>query len=157
MSQFLEFTIVGIGCTQSQLKYSDIFISQSVYFCFPALTSSLFPFCSLVPSVLLHFSSITLFFCLPACSFLISGFLFLCDSANSFWSQNTPSSSSIFKIEAIDKDTGSGGSITYFLQVKYCLHLHKSSLIYWDSRKQIFKRFWGSSAVLVSIGQCMRK
>ncbi|NXM25613.1 CDHR1 protein, partial [Oxyruncus cristatus] len=30
--------------------------------------------------------------------------------------ENTPSSSSIFKIEAIDKDTGSGGSITYFLQ-----------------------------------------
>ncbi|KAM4774886.1 cadherin-related family member 1 isoform 3-T5 [Cyanocitta cristata] len=65
-------------------------------------------------------STITLFFCLSACSFFTSfnspGFLLLCDSGNSFWSQNTPSSSSIFKIEAIDKDTGSGGSITYFLQ-----------------------------------------
>ncbi|XP_067409026.1 cadherin-related family member 1 isoform X1 [Emydura macquarii macquarii] len=30
--------------------------------------------------------------------------------------ENTPSGSSIFKIEAVDKDTGSGGSITYFLQ-----------------------------------------
>ncbi|XP_073209396.1 cadherin-related family member 1 isoform X2 [Lepidochelys kempii] len=30
--------------------------------------------------------------------------------------ENTPSGSSIFKIEAADKDTGSGGSITYFLQ-----------------------------------------
>uniref|UniRef100_A0A803TZV9 Cadherin-related family member 1 n=1 Tax=Anolis carolinensis TaxID=28377 RepID=A0A803TZV9_ANOCA len=31
-------------------------------------------------------------------------------------STDTPSGSSIFKIEAVDKDTGSGGSITYFLQ-----------------------------------------
>uniref|UniRef100_A0A8B9EHH1 Cadherin-related family member 1 n=1 Tax=Anser cygnoides TaxID=8845 RepID=A0A8B9EHH1_ANSCY len=31
-------------------------------------------------------------------------------------STNTPSGSSIFKIEAVDRDTGSGGSITYFLQ-----------------------------------------
>nr|XP_028584362.1 cadherin-related family member 1-like [Podarcis muralis] len=31
--------------------------------------------------------------------------------------ENTPSGSSILKIEAIDRDTGSGGSITYFLQV----------------------------------------
>uniref|UniRef100_A0A803T3K9 Cadherin related family member 1 n=1 Tax=Anolis carolinensis TaxID=28377 RepID=A0A803T3K9_ANOCA len=30
--------------------------------------------------------------------------------------EDTPSGSSIFKIEAVDKDTGSGGSITYFLQ-----------------------------------------
>ncbi|XP_033004671.1 cadherin-related family member 1 [Lacerta agilis] len=30
--------------------------------------------------------------------------------------ENTPSGSSILKIEAIDRDTGSGGSITYFLQ-----------------------------------------
>uniref|UniRef100_A0A8B9QG42 Photoreceptor cadherin n=1 Tax=Apteryx owenii TaxID=8824 RepID=A0A8B9QG42_APTOW len=30
--------------------------------------------------------------------------------------ENTPSGSSIFKIEAVDRDTGSGGSITYFLQ-----------------------------------------
>ncbi|KAM9011729.1 cadherin-related family member 1 isoform 2-T3 [Ara ararauna] len=30
--------------------------------------------------------------------------------------ENTPSGSSIFKAEAVDKDTGSGGSITYFLQ-----------------------------------------
>ncbi|KAF1672592.1 Cadherin-related family member 1, partial [Pygoscelis papua] len=30
--------------------------------------------------------------------------------------ENAPSGSSIFKIEAVDKDTGSGGSITYFLQ-----------------------------------------
>ncbi|KAM9550864.1 cadherin-related family member 1 isoform 2-T3 [Guaruba guarouba] len=30
--------------------------------------------------------------------------------------ENTPSGSSIFKTEAVDKDTGSGGSITYFLQ-----------------------------------------
>lgn len=132
--EFLEFTTVGIGYTQSQLKYSVIFISKSVSSCFPVLISSLFPFCSLVPSVLLHSFYHHSFFCLPACSLFISftspGFLFLCDSANSFWSQNTPSSSSIFKVEAIDKDTGSGGSITYFLQVKYCPYLHKSSLIY---------------------------
>uniref|UniRef100_A0A803YHH5 Photoreceptor cadherin n=1 Tax=Meleagris gallopavo TaxID=9103 RepID=A0A803YHH5_MELGA len=31
-------------------------------------------------------------------------------------STNSPSGSSIFKIEAVDRDTGSGGSITYFLQ-----------------------------------------
>ncbi|OXB69747.1 UNVERIFIED_CONTAM: hypothetical protein H355_009742 [Colinus virginianus] len=31
-------------------------------------------------------------------------------------SENSPSGSSIFKIEAVDRDTGSGGSITYFLQ-----------------------------------------
>ncbi|XP_061229747.1 cadherin-related family member 1 isoform X3 [Neopsephotus bourkii] len=30
--------------------------------------------------------------------------------------ENTPSGSSILKTEAVDKDTGSGGSITYFLQ-----------------------------------------
>ncbi|XP_054839951.1 cadherin-related family member 1 [Eublepharis macularius] len=30
--------------------------------------------------------------------------------------ENTPSGSSIFKTEAVDRDTGSGGSITYFLQ-----------------------------------------
>uniref|UniRef100_A0A8C8RQU9 Photoreceptor cadherin n=1 Tax=Pelusios castaneus TaxID=367368 RepID=A0A8C8RQU9_9SAUR len=30
--------------------------------------------------------------------------------------ENTPSGSSIFKTEAVDKDTGSGGSVTYFLQ-----------------------------------------
>ncbi|XP_063163794.1 cadherin-related family member 1 isoform X1 [Candoia aspera] len=30
--------------------------------------------------------------------------------------ENTPSGSSIFKVEAVDRDTGSGGSITYFLQ-----------------------------------------
>ncbi|XP_029466511.1 cadherin-related family member 1 [Rhinatrema bivittatum] len=30
--------------------------------------------------------------------------------------EDTPSGSSIFKTEALDKDTGSGGSITYFLQ-----------------------------------------
>uniref|UniRef100_A0A803XM20 Cadherin-related family member 1 n=1 Tax=Meleagris gallopavo TaxID=9103 RepID=A0A803XM20_MELGA len=30
--------------------------------------------------------------------------------------ENSPSGSSIFKIEAVDRDTGSGGSITYFLQ-----------------------------------------
>ncbi|XP_044276059.1 cadherin-related family member 1 [Varanus komodoensis] len=30
--------------------------------------------------------------------------------------ESTPSGSSIFKIEAVDRDTGSGGSITYFLQ-----------------------------------------
>ncbi|XP_030344438.1 cadherin-related family member 1 isoform X2 [Strigops habroptila] len=30
--------------------------------------------------------------------------------------ENTPSGSSIFKTKAVDKDTGSGGSITYFLQ-----------------------------------------
>ncbi|XP_069096758.1 cadherin-related family member 1 [Pleurodeles waltl] len=30
--------------------------------------------------------------------------------------ENTPSGSSIFKIQAVDRDTGSGGSITYFLQ-----------------------------------------
>ncbi|KAJ6650402.1 hypothetical protein lerEdw1_009434, partial [Lerista edwardsae] len=30
--------------------------------------------------------------------------------------EDTPSGSSIFKIEAVDRDTGSGGSITYFLQ-----------------------------------------
>ncbi|XP_030060739.1 cadherin-related family member 1 isoform X2 [Microcaecilia unicolor] len=31
-------------------------------------------------------------------------------------SEDTPSGSSILKIEAVDKDTGSGGSVTYFLQ-----------------------------------------
>ncbi|XP_008833816.1 cadherin-related family member 1 [Nannospalax galili] len=30
--------------------------------------------------------------------------------------EDTPSGSSIFKVHAVDKDTGSGGSITYFLQ-----------------------------------------
>nr|XP_056706092.1 cadherin-related family member 1 isoform X1 [Euleptes europaea] len=30
--------------------------------------------------------------------------------------ENAPAGSSIFKIEAVDKDTGSGGSVTYFLQ-----------------------------------------
>ncbi|KAM6442453.1 cadherin-related family member 1 isoform 2-T2 [Liasis olivaceus] len=30
--------------------------------------------------------------------------------------ENTPSGSSIFRVEAVDRDTGSGGSITYFLQ-----------------------------------------
>uniref|UniRef100_A0A8C2TMZ9 Cadherin related family member 1 n=1 Tax=Coturnix japonica TaxID=93934 RepID=A0A8C2TMZ9_COTJA len=30
--------------------------------------------------------------------------------------ENSPSGTSIFKIEAVDRDTGSGGSITYFLQ-----------------------------------------
>lgn len=148
---------MGIGCTLSQLKFSVIFISQSVsFFLFSSSTSSLFLSALQFPQCFYILSTITLFFCLPACSFLISfnspGFLLLCDSGNSFWSQNTPSSSSIFKIEAIDKDTGSGGSITYFLQVKYCLYLHKSSLIYWDFRKQILKRFWGLILLLVPIG-----
>uniref|UniRef100_A0ACB8F8C8 Cadherin- member 1 n=1 Tax=Sphaerodactylus townsendi TaxID=933632 RepID=A0ACB8F8C8_9SAUR len=31
--------------------------------------------------------------------------------------ESAPSGSSIYKIEAVDRDTGSGGSITYFLQV----------------------------------------
>ncbi|XP_062852447.1 cadherin-related family member 1 [Trichomycterus rosablanca] len=30
--------------------------------------------------------------------------------------ENTPSGSSIFKVQAVDRDTGSGGSVTYFLQ-----------------------------------------
>uniref|UniRef100_A0A4W4DQ80 Cadherin domain-containing protein n=1 Tax=Electrophorus electricus TaxID=8005 RepID=A0A4W4DQ80_ELEEL len=31
--------------------------------------------------------------------------------------ENTPSGSSIFKVQAVDRDTGSGGSVSYFLQV----------------------------------------
>ncbi|XP_036430119.1 cadherin-related family member 1 isoform X3 [Colossoma macropomum] len=30
--------------------------------------------------------------------------------------ENTPSGSSIYKVQAVDRDTGSGGSVTYFLQ-----------------------------------------
>lgn len=32
--------------------------------------------------------------------------------------QDIPAGSSIFKVHAVDKDTGSGGSVTYFLQVR---------------------------------------
>ncbi len=31
--------------------------------------------------------------------------------------QTTESGSSIYKAEAVDRDTGSGGSVTYYLQV----------------------------------------
>lgn len=40
------------------------------------------------------------------------------DPSLSVTSQNTPAGSSIFKVHAEDKDTGSGGSVTYFLQVR---------------------------------------
>lgn len=41
------------------------------------------------------------------------------DSELSFLSlQTTESGSSIYKVQAVDKDTGSGGSVTYYLQVQ---------------------------------------
>ncbi|XP_053358610.1 cadherin-related family member 1 isoform X1 [Clarias gariepinus] len=43
--------------------------------------------------------------------------------------ESTPSGSSIFKVQAVDKDTGSGGSVTYFLQstgsnTKFAINRH---------------------------------
>lgn len=144
-------------------------------FCYFYFTKCFFLFSSfnLFPLSLLLFGSLSAFtfflpslsFCLPACSCFISvtspGFLFLCDSANSFWSQNTPSSSSIFKIEAIDKDTGSGGSITYFLQVKYCLYLHKFFSNLLRFQKADFKKILGvectASVYRIYFVPCTRK
>ena len=131
----------------------------------PSCSSPVSSIFNIFPLLFLLFCSLNAFiFFLPSHSFSASlhahfsfllnspGFPFLCDSGNSFSSQNAPSGSSIFKIEAVDKDTGSGGSITYFLQVKYYLYLQKSPLIYWDLRNQVKKRFWGLSLQLVPIG-----
>lgn len=109
--------------------YIKTFFFLLVHFQFPQfLISSLFSFCSLIPSMHLYsFYRHSLF--LPPCMLIFHSnspvFWLLCDSGNSSWSQNTPSGSSIFKIEAVDKDTGSGGSITYFLQVRYYLDVQK--------------------------------
>ncbi|XP_020040626.2 cadherin-related family member 1 isoform X3 [Castor canadensis] len=46
--------------------------------------------------------------------------------------EDTPSGSSIFKVHAVDKDTGSGGSVTYFLQdlhsTKFAVDRHSGVL-----------------------------
>lgn len=39
------------------------------------------------------------------------------------FAQNTTSGSSIYKVQAVDRDIGSGGSVTYFLQVTSGIHL----------------------------------
>lgn len=38
--------------------------------------------------------------------------------------QNATSGSSIYKVLAVDRDTGSGGSVSYFLQVTPDKYLH---------------------------------
>lgn len=145
--------------------YSKKFFFLLVLLQFPSfLISSLFSFALWFPQCIYILSTIILFFCLLACSFFISsnspGFP-LCVTRNSFWSQNTPSGSSIFKIEAVDKDTGSGGSITYFLQVRYYPYLQKSSFIYWDLRNQVKKKILRSepatSVYRTNFVPCTRK
>uniref|UniRef100_A0A4W4DQ70 Cadherin domain-containing protein n=1 Tax=Electrophorus electricus TaxID=8005 RepID=A0A4W4DQ70_ELEEL len=47
--------------------------------------------------------------------------------------ENTPSGSSIFKVQAVDRDTGSGGSVSYFLQssdpnIKFAINRHSGVL-----------------------------
>ncbi|XP_004680744.1 PREDICTED: cadherin-related family member 1 [Condylura cristata] len=46
--------------------------------------------------------------------------------------EDTPAGSSIFKVQAVDKDTGSGGSVTYFLQnphsTKFAMDRHSGVL-----------------------------
>ncbi|KAG9341038.1 hypothetical protein JZ751_019792 [Albula glossodonta] len=46
--------------------------------------------------------------------------------------EDTPSGSSIYKVEAVDRDTGSGGSVTYFLQnshtTKFAIDRHSGVL-----------------------------
>lgn len=51
--------------------------------------------------------------------------------------QTTESGSSIYRVQAVDKDTGSGGSVTYYLQVPeyhvhVCLYVRQEQLVWSD-------------------------
>ncbi|KFO34012.1 Cadherin-related family member 1 [Fukomys damarensis] len=63
--------------------------------------------------------------------------------------EDTPAGSSLFTVHAVDRDTGSGGSVTYFLQ--RCTH-HRPFLPALTSRPELSPIQWGRISLVLTEG-----